>query len=74
MGTPNRFVVYLGGAVVATAWSLHSANEKLIAAVMLRANERGDFPVDGQILNGLGKCVKSSHFPCFFRSDDLEAI
>lgn len=74
MGTPNRFVVYLGGVVVASAWSFHSANEKLIAAVMLRASERGEFPVDGKILNGLGNCVKSSHFPCFFHSSDTEAV
>lgn len=74
MGTQNQFTVYLGGVVIATAWSLHSANEKLIAAVLLRANERGDFPVDGRIINGIGNIVKSSHFPCFFHSSDTEAV
>jgi hypothetical protein len=74
MGTPNRFIVYLGGAFVATAWSFHSANEKLTAAVLLRASERGSFPVEGQVINGFGQVVKSRQFPCFFHSDDLEII
>lgn len=74
MGTSNRFVVHLGGAVVATSWSLHSANEKLTAAVLLRASERGLFPVDGLVVNGLGQVVKTRHFPCFFHSDDVETV
>ncbi len=74
MGTSNRFVVHLGGASIATAWSFHSANKKLISAVMQRASEGGDFPVDGQIFNGLGNCVKSSHFPCVFRSNEVAAL
>ena len=72
MGTPNRFIVYLGGVVVASAWSFHSANEKLTAAVLLRASERGSFPVDGQVVNGLGQVLKTRHFPCFINSEDLE--
>lgn len=70
MGTPNRFTVYLGSAVVATAWSLHSANEKLTASVLLRAVERGTFPVEGKVFNDVGQCVKSRFFPSFIHSED----
>lgn len=70
MGTPNRFTVYLGGALVATAWSLHAANEKLTAAVLVRAHERGSFPVDGHVFNSLKQKVCDRHFPTFFSSED----
>ena len=72
MGTPNRFIVYLGGAVVATSCSLHAANEKLTAAVLLRAAARDYFPVEGQILDSFGRCVTTRSFPCFIHSNDLE--
>lgn len=49
MGTPNRFSVFLGGFFVANAWSLHAAYDKLTAAVLLRAQQRGHFPVDGRV-------------------------
>lgn len=71
MGTPNRFNVMLGGVLVATAWSLHAANEKLTAAVLVRAHERGSFPVDGFVINSQGRQVVSRHFPAFFSSDDV---
>lgn len=70
MATPNRFTVMLGGVLVAHAWSLHAANEKLTAAVLVRASERGSFPVDGLVLNPQGIQVVSRHFPAFFSSDD----
>lgn len=70
MATPNRFTVYLGGVLVASAWSLHAANEKLTAAVLVRAHERGSFPVDGHVFNSLGHVVAHREFPCFFSSDE----
>lgn len=72
MGTPNRFTVYLGGVLVATAWSLHAANDKLTAAVLLRAQERGSFPVEAHVFDSLGQLVSFREFPCFFTSDSSE--
>lgn len=54
MGTPNRFSVFLGGFFVANAWSLHAAYDKLTAAVLLRAQQRGHFPVDGRVYDAHG--------------------
>lgn len=70
MATPNRFTIYLGGVLVATAWSLHAAHEKLTAAVLLRAQDRGSFPVDGHVFDSLGQLVAHRAFPCFFTSED----
>jgi hypothetical protein len=69
MATPNRFSVYLGGVLVASAWSLHAAQEKLTAAVLIRAQERGSFPVEGLIYNSTGQKLAHREFPCFFSSD-----
>ncbi len=66
MGTPNRFTVVLGGALVAYAWSFHAANQKLTAAVLIRAQERGSFPVSGQVFSPLGVEVSTRYFPGFF--------
>lgn len=66
MATPNRYVVYLGGALIGASWSLHSANEKLTAAVLVRAHERGLFPVEGYILNPRGDRIATREFPGFF--------
>lgn len=69
MGTFNRFNVYLGGVQIASAWSLHSAQEKLTAAVILRAQRRGNFPVEGQIHNALGHKLITRVFPGFFDAE-----
>lgn len=71
MGTPNRFAVYLGGALVASAWSLHAANDKLTSAVLVRAQERGSFPVDGYVFNSQGVQIVSRHFPGFFDEEGV---
>lgn len=69
MATPNRFSVYLGGVLVASAWSLHAAQDKLTAAVLIRAQERGSFPVEGLIYNSTGQKLAHREFPCFYTSE-----
>jgi len=66
MGTVNKFKVYIAGSFIGSAWSLHAANEKLTAAILVRAHERGSFPVDGHIFNGLGIQVTHRQFPGFW--------
>jgi hypothetical protein len=66
MVTPNRFTVILGGVLVSYAWSLHAANQKLTAAALARAEQRGSFPVSGQVISPLGIEVSNRHFSSFF--------
>ncbi len=73
MATPNRFTVYLGGVLIATAWSLHAANEKLTAGVFARAYERGEFPAEGQIFNSQGLLVKARYFQGFSDSEGYDS-
>ena len=69
MGTSNRFYVFLGGALVATAWSFHAANTKLVDVVMARAKSGGIFPLEAQIKNSTGLVLKSSTFEAPIFSD-----
>ncbi len=69
MVTPNRFKVFLAGALIGSSWSIKAANDKLTAAVLIRAHERGSFPVDGHIFDGQGVQVEARHFPGFFDSE-----
>lgn len=71
MGTPARFAVFLGGTLVANAWSLHAAHEKLTSAVLLRARDRGSFPVEGQIFDPQGRKVSVRSFPGYIDSEGV---
>lgn len=62
MVTPNRFTAYLGGALVASVWSLHSAQQKLEDAILAY---QGPFPAPASITDGLGNVVYSENVQDF---------